>query len=116
MEIPADILEREKRFWSASTAYYEQWLARDAIFIFPPPVGIIGRAQAIEGIAAGARWAGVDMTEVAARQLADAAFALTYKARASKEGRATVYCALIGSIYIFESDDWKLAFHQHTVG
>ncbi|HEU6449493.1 MAG TPA: DUF4440 domain-containing protein [Verrucomicrobiae bacterium] len=113
MNIETEIIEREREFWMASADFYERWLAREVLMIFPA-IGILNREQALDGIRSGNRWASVDMSEISVRRIGDSALALAYRARARKTDSASDYLAFVGSVYVEENAGWKLAFHQHT--
>jgi len=110
MSDDTEILEREKLFWSASSDFYEQWVAREALFVFPSPAGILSRDQAIEGIRTGVRWSSVELSEVSVQHVGDAAVSVAYLAQAVKEGLASTYSALVGSVYLRDEQGWNSPF------
>jgi hypothetical protein len=114
MSIDAEILDREKQFWTGQVEYYERWLARDVVMVFPRPAGVLDREAVLAGFRSGARWTAVEMEDVSIRRIDSVAIALAYRARARKPGSTSDYVALIGSVYIRDAEGWKLAFHQHT--
>ena len=114
MNADIHIIEREKAFWTGSVDYYERWLARDVLMVFPVPAGVLAREDVLAGIRAGTRWLSVEMTDITVRRPGEFVFTLAYRARAQKSHSLLDYAALIGSVYVLEDGEWKLAFHQHT--
>jgi hypothetical protein len=114
MNQDAELIEREKRFWTAAVDYYEQWLAADALMVFPAPVGILDREKALAGLRSGSRWTSIKMEDHSISRVGSSTAVLAYRAIARKSETDPEYRALIGSVYIQDSTGWKLAFHQHT--
>ena len=110
----AEIIDREKQFWTRPVEYYERWLARDAMMIFPAPAGVLNRAAVLAGIRSGSRWTSVEMADVSIRHMGGTAVALAYRVRARKLDSSADYVAFVGSVYVREAEEWKLALHQHT--
>ena len=109
-----DLLGLEQGFWLGDVEYYRANLARKSIMVFPDPVGVLNRAQILAGIQSASRWVEVAMTDVQVLDLDVGPLILTYKAQARRERQEFTYTVLASSLYVFEEEAWKLAFHQHT--
>jgi hypothetical protein len=108
-----EIIDREKEFWSGSVEYYDRWLARGALMVFPEPAGILRREEILAGIRSSHRWAWIEMSDISVAR-DNAAVVVAYRARARKPEAVADYIALVGSVYVRDVEGWKLAFHQHT--
>lgn len=108
------IIERERKFWTSGLEFYEQWLARDVLMVFPAPIGILRRADVLRGLRTGNRWTSVEFSETSLQCGGPSTVFLAYCARARKLGEAADYVAWVGSAYVEEGGEWKLGFHQHT--
>jgi hypothetical protein len=114
MNDATEIIDREKQFWKGSVGYYDRWLARDVLMVFPAPVGILKRDAILAGVRSGIRWTSIEMTDISIYRVNGLMLAVAYHARARKPKSTSDYVALIGSVYVQEAEGWKLAFHQHT--
>ena len=113
-EIERQLIELERRFWTAGVEFYETHLATDCVMLFPG-AGVLSREAAIAGVAGGGpRWRDIEMKDVRVVVLHDAAAILAYAAVARKDGSQAPYSALVGSVYASQDGAWKLAFHQQS--
>jgi hypothetical protein len=110
--VPASLLELERRFWLEGAEFYRQHLGADFVMLFPG-VGIMSRAQAIDGIERGQRWRHVETRDEHVLALGPDTRLLYYAANARREG-ADEYSALVSSVYIRRDDGWQLVFHQQS--
>jgi len=109
------IQELERRFWTEGAEFYEHYLAEDAVMVFPPPAGILQREEVIASLEGVPRWEEVTMEALQLHHPTADAVCLTYQAVAKRAGQENLYRALVSSLYVWESEHWKLAMHQHTV-
>jgi hypothetical protein len=109
MLTPADL---ERMFWVEGAAFYREWLAEECVMVFPG-VGLMTRAQVIEGIDRSPRWAEVQFGDEHVIDVGPDSRILCYHATARRQGEPE-YAALVSSVYVRRGDGWKLTFHQHT--
>src|SRR5690606_3163191 len=109
-EHETELLALERDFWFGDAQFYREHLATGCRMAFPG-MGLLDRAAAIAGIAAGPRWDSVDMEDVEVRRLGDGGAVVSYLAHARRGDQA--YAAVVGSAYLLDRDGWKLAYHQH---
>ena len=76
--------------------------------------GILKRDEILVSIRSANRWTSIEMTDVSFHCVGESAAVLGYRARARKADSTEDYLAFIGSVYVREDGEWKLAFHQHT--
>jgi hypothetical protein len=82
--------------------------------VFAEPVGVLEREDTISSIAAGPRWAEVQLREARLLRLAEDAVLLSYRATARRPDAAAAYDALASSAYVRRSGEWQLDFHQQS--
>jgi uncharacterized protein (TIGR02246 family) len=109
-----EIRQLEQRFWEAAgdAERYAAGLAPDAIHVLPG-LGVVSRAQVLEGVAGAQPWEAFTMHDVQTAWLGDDVVALVYTASARRAGRAP-YRAWITSVYRRCDGRWQLALHQQT--
>ena len=103
----------EEGFWRSAgdREGYARHLAVDAVHVFPG-WGIVGRDQALTGVAAATPWEAFTIEEPHVVTLGDGAAALVYTAHAYRGGDA--YRAAITSVYERRDGRWQLVLHQQT--
>jgi uncharacterized protein (TIGR02246 family) len=109
-----DIGKLERSFWSAAgdAERYAADLAPDAIHVLPG-LGVVSRAQVLEGVAGAQPWEAFTMRDTQIEWLDEDVVALVYTASARCAGRAP-YRAAITSVYRRCDGRWQLALHQQT--
>ena len=108
-----ELLELERQFWKAGSAFYREHVAERCLLVFPAMTALLSTADVAATIDNAARWQEVDIEDMHWLTLSDSVVAMSYVARADRPGTAT-YVARVSSIYIRRDCEWKLAFHQHT--
>lgn len=103
----------EEQFWLGGSDFYERVLARHALMVFPPPVGILDRATTLESIRTSSRWQHVSLQQQQHVLFAGTAV-LAYVAHADRGGPDTSYAAQCSSTYIRENNAWLLVLHHQT--
>jgi hypothetical protein len=112
MSLQSDLFELERRFWMEGEAYFT--LATDAVLVFADPVGMLDRDGAIGAIGGAPRWRKVNFAAPVCRKPSDDSALVAYEAATRRDGDASDYRAMAGTVYVREGGAWKLAFHQQT--
>ncbi|MCL1635504.1 nuclear transport factor 2 family protein [Luteimonas sp. SX5] len=113
MSIAQQLGELEFGFWKGTRNYYDEHLATESMAVYPDPVGALSRDEILASIDDGARWQEVELEDMAVIEAAPGMVMVTYRAKASR-GDGETYQALVGSVYVKEDGEWKLAFNQQT--
>ncbi|PIV73384.1 MAG: hypothetical protein COW55_13280 [Rhodobacteraceae bacterium CG17_big_fil_post_rev_8_21_14_2_50_65_11] len=102
----------EERFWTEGAASARSMTAKDAVFVFPYPVGILrGESVWREGQVA-QRWRSVVFSErclVREKTMA----VLAYRVSAERDD-TPIYEALCTSSYLDDAGTWLRLVHQQT--
>ena len=107
-----DIWRLEELFWTGGADSARKMTAKDAVFVFPYPTGILqGDALWREGDVA-QRWRSVEMSERHVSIKGDIA-ALAYRVSAERSGEP-IYEALCTSTYLQDDNQWLRLTHQQT--
>lgn len=106
------LIDLERKFWLEGAEFYREHLADDFLMLFPG-VGLMRRAEAIEGVEGGRRWTEVDIHDELILDLGPDNRLLCYEAKARREGEAE-YSALVSSVYVRRDGTWKLTFHHQS--
>jgi hypothetical protein len=114
MNLEAELLALEERFWKGDVEFYRRNFTEDSIMAFPPPLGMMAKEATIAAIANSDRWADVAFDDVRLIRLAENVAILAYAADARREGEDARYSAVVSSAYVRQDGTWKLAFHQQT--
>lgn len=114
MTLRSQLIDIEEQFWTGDADFYRSNLAADSLMVFPPPAGVLDRQATIDSIAAAPRWRDVAIEHPHIVELGSDAAAITYRARARREGAGEEYNALASSVYVKRNGSWKLALHQQT--
>lgn len=110
---PEDTLWRmEERFWTDGSEGARHMAAKDAVFVFPYPAGILQGDALWREKEVAQRWRSVVMTE---RYLSrkDGIAVLAYHVSAERSGEP-IYEALCTSTYLKDDTEWLRMSHQQT--
>jgi hypothetical protein len=113
----SDLVRLEERGWAALSrgeggSFYGEYLAGDAVMVFP--VGVYDKAAAIAALVGAAPWASYELDDLRAVPLGDDAGLVTYHAWARRERDPQPYEAFMTSVYRREENTWRLVVHQQT--
>jgi len=112
---PDDTLwDLEERFWTGGADSARHMTAKDAVFVFPYPVGILSGDALWREADVAQRWRSVVMSE---RQISrqDKIAVLAYRVSAERND-VPIYEALCTSTYLNDEADWlRLAHQQSTI-
>ncbi len=106
------LIDLERQFWTGDADFYRENLTSDAFMAFPGQ-GVFDREAIIGGIEGGQRWSSVEFSDERVKELPGGSAVLSYQALASREG-ADPYRAVVSSVYAWENNSWKLAFHHQS--
>ena len=56
MTLKTDFWDLEKHFWTEGKGFYRDNMARNAIMVFPAPVGLLSGQEIIDGLDGAPRW------------------------------------------------------------
>ena len=102
----------EERFWTEGADSARHVTAKDAVFIFPYPVGILQGSVLWQEGSVAQRWRSVVMTERYCKIEKNIAV-LAYRVSAER-GDLPIYQALCSSTYLLDEDKWLRLSHQQT--
>lgn len=112
--LPGELLELERKFWSADAEFYRRHVDERCLLVFAPFSGLLSTEEVAMSIAGGSRWEDVEIGECHSLALANGTVrALSYTAHA-RRGDSERYSARVTSLYVRRDTGWKLAVHQHT--
>lgn len=112
MKTDANLWDMEERFWTEGADSARHMTAKDAVFVFPYPVGIL-RGDALWREADVAhRWRTVVMADRTFSQKDNIAV-LAYRVSAER-GEGPIYQALCTSTYLNDDGTWLRLSHQQT--
>lgn len=114
MSLEKDLLNLEEHFWKGEHSFYRANVAEEGLMVFPPPAGILSKAEVMESVEKGQRWIDVAFDQVHFQPMTDDAILLVYQAAAYRSGQEGPYRAFISSLYVRDGENWFLAFHQQT--
>ena len=104
--------EREQRFWLDGSDFYREHMTRNALMVFPKPVGILKGDEVLQSLKGAPRWKSVDLDRRSIAEAGDTTV-LAYEATGLREG-GEPYSALCCSTYVKDGGRWKLLAHQQT--
>ncbi len=110
---PEDTLwDLEERFWTEGADSARHMTAKDAVFVFPYPAGILSGDTLWREADVAQRWRSVVMSE---RQISrqDKIAVLAYRVSAERND-VPIYEALCTSTYLNDDGDWLRLAHQQT--
>ena len=102
----------EERFWTEGADSARHITAKDAVFVFPYPAGILQGDSICRESGVAQRWRSVAMTERYFKHRKDVAI-LAYRVSAER-GDLPIYEALCTSSYLKDDDTWLRILHQQT--
>ena len=102
----------EERFWTEGAEGARHMTAKDAVFVFPYPDGILQGDSIWRESSVAQRWRSVVMTERYFKREKDVAV-LAYRVSAER-GDLPFYEALCTSSYIEDDGKWLRIVHQQT--
>jgi hypothetical protein len=102
----------EERFWTQGADSARQATARDAVFVFPFPAGILQGDALWREKDVAQRWRSVEMSERYLSRQKDIAV-LAYRVSAERSD-APIYTALCTSTYLNDDGNWQRLAHQQT--
>jgi hypothetical protein len=102
----------EERFWTQGAESARQMTARDAVFVFPYPAGILQGDAVWREKEVAQRWRSVVMSDRYAYRKDDIAV-LAYRVSAERSGEP-IYEALCTSTYLMDENKWVRLSHQQT--
>lgn len=104
--------ELEERFWTQGAESARHMTARNAVFVFPYPAGILRGDSLWQEADVAQRWRSVVMSERVC-SVQGAIAALAYRVSAERAG-TPIYEALCTSTYIEDDEVWLRLTHQQT--
>ncbi len=114
MGLDRELGELEARFWKGTRNFYSEHLAAEAKAVYPAPAGILARQAIVDAIDDLSRWEDVELSDMTVVEPAPGVATVTYRARARRAGDDRAYEAYVGSVYVKEGGEWRLAFNQQT--
>lgn len=108
----ADLWHLEERFWTSGLDSIRASTEKDAIMIFPYPVGILQGDRLWDHLKRRTGWRSVEMTDRSMRHRGALAV-LAYHVSAEKAD-VPIYEALCASTYLHDEDKWLRISHQQT--
>ncbi len=107
-----DLWSLEERFWTEGAESARHMTAKDAVFVFPYPAGILQGGSLWQESVVAQRWRSVLMTERYFKRENDVAV-LAYRVSAERED-TPIYEALCTSSYLKDDGKWLRIVHQQT--
>ena len=102
----------EERFWTEGADSARNMTAKNAVFVFPFPAGILSGTDIFREASVAQRWRSIRMTETYFAFKGDVAV-LAYRVSAER-GDAPIYEAVCTSTYLRDTDQWLRLSHQQT--
>ena len=113
MSSQTDFWNMEQNFWTEGAGFFRDNMARNAIMVFPAPVGLLSGQEIIDGLDRAPRWEKIAFEN--RKKLENGKFTvLSYRAD-GKRADGENYRALCSTSYFKEDGDWKLFSHQRAV-
>ncbi len=107
-----DLWDLEERFWTSGAESARQMTAKDAVFVFPYPAGILQGDALWREKDVAQRWRSVVMSE-RSLSVQDNIAVLAYRASAERSGEP-IYEALCTSTYLKDDNKGLRLTHQQT--
>lgn len=112
------LIELERRGWDAlcrSTGgdFYGQLMTPDAVMILVNGM-VLDRDTIARSLNSSPPWTSYELTEERLVQVGVDAAAVTYRARASRDGQSEPFVALMSSVYRLVDGEPRLALYQQT--
>lgn len=102
----------EEKFWTEGADSARHMTAKDAVFVFPYPAGILQGDSLWRESSVAQRWRSVVLTERYFRQVKDVAV-MAYRVSAERSD-IPIYEALCTSSYLQDDGKWLRVTHQQT--
>ncbi|MFY9205017.1 MAG: hypothetical protein WAO67_04680 [Yoonia sp.] len=112
MTTDENLWDMEERFWTQGVDSARLMTAKDAVFVFPFPVGILRGDTMWRQAEVAQRWRSVVMADRNFSQ-EDNIAVLAYRGSAER-GDAPIYHALCTSTYLNDDRTWLRLAHQQT--
>jgi len=107
-----DLWVLEERFWTDGAESARAMTAKNAVFVFPYPVGILQGTDLWRDSIVAQRWRSVVLTERYFKQEKDIAI-LAYHVSAERDDEP-IYEGLCTSTYLKDDEQWQRLTHQQT--
>ena len=104
--------DMEERFWTQGADSARHMTAKNAVFVFPYPAGILRGDALLREPNVAQRWRSVVMSERHV-SVQDNIAVLAYRVSAER-GDEPIYGALCTSTYLKDNDTWLRLSHQQT--
>jgi hypothetical protein len=111
-KIEAQLWDTEERFWTEGADSARHMTAKNAVFVFPYPIGILSGTDIFREAHVAQRWRSIRMSETYCAVEGDVAV-LAYRVSAERAD-APIYEALCTSTYLRDNDHWLRLNHQQT--
>ncbi len=106
-----EIWELERKCWVEGRSYYERILHAEAVYAFPPPMGIFAGNAFVSSMGEEGPCSDVEMTDKHVAQQGDTV-SVAYKGRGlSANGDRVSHCT---TTWVKTADGWKLMSHHQT--
>lgn len=112
MTTDAKLWDLEERFWTQGADSARHMTARNAVFVFPYPAGILQGDALWREADVAQRWRSVVMSERFV-SIRDDIAVLAYRVSAERDDRP-IYEALCTSTYLNDDNTWLRLAHQQT--
>lgn len=112
MNTAATLWDMEERFWTQGADSARSMTAKDAVFVYPYPAGILQGDTLWRETDVAQRWRAVEMSERYISLKNDIAV-LAYRVSAERAD-TPLYEALCTSTYLKDHDLWLRVTHQQT--
>jgi hypothetical protein len=112
MSTDATLWEMEERFWTDGAESARNMTAKNAVFVFPYPAGILQGDALFREKDVAQRWRSVEMSERYISCQDDVAV-LAYRVSAERGGEP-IYEALCTSTYLKDDGKWLRFLHQQS--
>jgi hypothetical protein len=112
MTVEDELWALEERFWTEGADSARHMTAKDAVFVFPYPAGILQGDSLCRESEVAQRWRSVVMTERYFKREKGVAV-LAYRVSAERSS-IPIYEALCTSSYLLDDDKWLRIAHQQT--
>lgn len=112
MTIDKTLWDMEERFWTQGADAARHMSAKNAVFVYPYPAGILRGDTLWREADVAQRWRSVVMTDRHVSRLGSIAV-LAYAVSAER-GDMPIYTALCTSTYVKDDDTWLRLTHQQT--
>lgn len=118
MELLDELLEAERAGWDAlcdgtGADFYGSRMAEDGVMVLAHGFAL-NRSEVAASLRDAPPWSGYEITDARLIELTTDAAAITYRARAWRDGEGTDFNALMSSVYTRTEGTWKLALYQQT--